>query len=164
MRIATTMLPALVAVALTTLTVHQGVANEPGDKVGKPDQAAMRAKMLKRIDTNGDGKLSPEELARARSEFAKRQGGAGKLENHRLEVVTFPQEVQAADSNMNKEALLYHPIKPPEGKIPLIVLLHGAGWNETERCFRLQGEPRRPVGDDPRQQQIRRQDPGSAQS
>ena len=106
MRIATTTLPTVVAGALITLTVHQGVADESGDKAVKPDHAAMRAKMLKRIDTNGDGKLSREELAKARSESAKRPGGAGKLENHRLEVVTFPQEVQDADSNMNKDALL----------------------------------------------------------
>ena len=38
-----------------------------------------------------------------------------------------PKEVQDVDSNMNKEALFYKPIEQPEGKIPLIVLLHGAG-------------------------------------
>ena len=139
MRIATTTLPTVVAVALITLTVHQGVADESGDKAGKPDRAAMRAKMLKRIDTNGDGKLSREELAKARSESAKRPGGAGKLENHRLEVVTFPQEVQDADSNMNKDALLYHPIKKSEGKIPLIVLLHGAGGTKQKDVSAFKG-------------------------
>ena len=58
MSIATTTLPAVVAVVLVALTVRQGVADDPGDKAGKPDRVAMRARMLKRIDTNGDGKMS----------------------------------------------------------------------------------------------------------
>jgi len=47
--------------------------------------------------------------------------------NLRLEVVTFPQDVQAGFKDLNKQALLYHPIEKPEGKTPLIILLHGAG-------------------------------------
>lgn len=139
MRIATIALTVVVAVALAALTVHQGVAAEPSDKAGRPDRAAMRAKMLKRIDTNGDGKLSKEELAKARAESARRQGGSAKLESHRLEVVTFPPKVRDADSNINKEALLYHPIKKPEGKTPLIVLLHGAGGTKKKDVSAFKG-------------------------
>jgi hypothetical protein len=95
--------------------------------------------MLKRVDTNGDGKMSEEGLARARAEFAKQQGSAFKQEQHRLEVVTFPQAVQDADSNMNKEALLYHPIKKAEGKIPLIVLLDGAGESKQKGVSAFKG-------------------------
>ncbi len=136
---ATTTLPAVVAVVLVALTVRQGVADDPGDKAGKPDRAAMRARMLKRIDTNGDGRMSQEELAKARAESAKRYGHFGKSANHRLEVVMFPQEVQDADSNMNKEALLYHPIEKAEGQIPLIVLLHGAGGTRKEDISAFKG-------------------------
>jgi len=139
MRIASTTLPAVVAAVLTALTVCPGAAAEPGDKGGKPDRAAMRARMLKRIDTNGDGKMSEEELARARAEMAKRQGGAARPEHHRLEVVTFPQKVRDADSNMNTEALLYHPVKKPEGKVPLIVLLHGAGGTKRKDISAFKG-------------------------
>ena len=132
MRITATTLSAVVAVVLIALTVCQGVAAEQGDNGGKPDRAAMRARMLKRIDTNGDGKMSEEELVKARAESAKRQGGSAKLENHRLEVVTFPPKVRDADANMNTEALLYHPVKKPKGKVPLIVLLHGAGGTKKK--------------------------------
>ena len=59
--------------------------------------------------------------------------------NHRLEVVTFPKEVTTADPNLNKEALLYHPTKKSEGKIPLIVLLHGAGGTKKKDVAAFKG-------------------------
>ena len=139
MRIVTTMLQVVVAVALVALTIRPSVAEAQDDEAGKPDRAAMRAKMLKRIDTNGDGKMSEDEVAKARAEAAKRRGDSDKPEYHRLEVVTFPQVVTAADSNMDKEALLYHPIKKPEGKIPLIVLLHGAGGTKQKSVTAFKG-------------------------
>jgi len=138
-KIATIAMTVVVAVALAALTAHQGIAAESSGKAGKPDRAAMRAKMLKRIDTNGDGKLSKEELAKARAESARRQVGSAELENHRLEVVTFPPKVRDADSNMNKEALLYHPLKKPEGNTPLIVLLHGAGGTKKKDVSAFKG-------------------------
>ena len=115
--------------AILAFVVRPSIADEQGDK---PDRAEMRARMLKRIDTNGDGKMSAEERAHARAEFARRYPNYGKTENHRLEMITFPQEVQDADSNMNREALLYHPNKKTEGKNPLIVLLHGAGGTKQD--------------------------------
>jgi predicted peptidase len=138
-RITITTLSAVVAVALIALTAGRGVADEPGNQAGKPNRAALRAKMLKRIDANGDGKISNEELITAQAAFAKRKGGSEKPKNHRLEVVTFPKEVQDADSNMNKEALLYHPIKKAKGKIPLIVLLHGAGGTKKRDLSSFKG-------------------------
>jgi len=63
----------------------------------------------------------------------------GKQGNYRLEVVVFPQEVQDADSNINKQALLYHPIKKPGGKMPLIVLLHGAGGTKKKDASAFEG-------------------------
>jgi len=68
-------------------------------------------------------------------------GAGGKPTHMRLEVVTFPENVQAVDSNMNKQALLYHPIKQPEGdkKIPLVVLLHGAGGTRKKDVSSFKG-------------------------
>jgi predicted peptidase len=59
--------------------------------------------------------------------------------NHRLEMVSFPKSVQDADSNMNKEALLYHPTTKSTGKMPLIVLLHGAGGTKKGNVSAFKG-------------------------
>jgi len=60
------------------------------------------------------------------------QVGSDKRGNLRLEVVTFPQDVHAGFKDLNEQALLYHPIEKPEGKIPLIILLHGAGGTKKK--------------------------------
>jgi predicted peptidase len=60
------------------------------------------------------------------------QSGSDKQPNLRLEVVTFPQDVQVGFKDLNKQALLYHPIEKPEGKTPLIILLHGAGGTKKQ--------------------------------
>jgi len=119
--------------ALAALALWPGLA-----RGAAPDRAAMRARMLKRLDTDGDGKISPEELARARAEAAKRQPNPATPANYRLEIITFPKEVQDADANMDSKALLYHPAEKPEGKIPLIVVLHGAGGTKQKDLTRLQ--------------------------
>lgn len=129
----------LTAVFALLLTVRPGVAEGQGDKPGKPDREAMKARMLERIDANGDGKLSRDERANARAEFAKQHGGSGQQGHHRLEVVTFPENVTAVDPNLDKEALLYHPIEKTEGKLPLIVLLHGAGGTKKNDISALKG-------------------------
>jgi len=67
------------------------------------------------------------------------QGASDKQGNLRLEVVTFPQDVQAGFKDLNKQALLYHPIEKPEGKIPLIILLHGAGGTKKEDISSFKG-------------------------
>ncbi len=138
MRISASLHPILVA-TLAILSLHQSEAVEPGGDNGKLDREKMRAKMLKRIDTNGDGKMSKAELAKARSQFTARQAGLTNEEHHRLEIVTLPPEVQKADSNMNQKALLYHPLKKSEGKIPLIVILHGAGGTKQKEISAFQG-------------------------
>jgi len=68
-----------------------------------------------------------------------RPGGSGKRGNLRLEVVTFPQDVQASFKDLNEEALLYHPIEKPEGKTPLIILLHGAGGTKKQDISSFKG-------------------------
>jgi len=55
------------------------------------------------------------------------QPGRDKQPVLRPTVVTFPPEVQAACKDLNQQALLYQPTERPGGKIPLVVLLHGAG-------------------------------------
>jgi len=66
-------------------------------------------------------------------------GGSGKPVDMRLETVTFPPNVQAGFKDLSKQALLYHPIKKPEGKIPLIVLLHGAGGTRKKDISAFKG-------------------------
>lgn len=133
--------PVLLIAALSAalLTVHHGVADDQGDKAGEPDRAAMRARMLKRLDTDGDGRLSHEERTKGRADFARKRGGPDEQASYRSEVVTFPEDVTAADPNLNKEALLYSPIKGPEGKIPLVVLLHGAGGTKKKDISTFKG-------------------------
>ncbi|MBC8374184.1 MAG: dienelactone hydrolase family protein [Phycisphaerae bacterium] len=97
------------------------------------DRTAIMVKMKKDIY-----KLYTREQ-RAKLQKIRQAGGSGKPVNMRLEVVTFPPNVQTADSNMNKEALFYHPIKKPEGKIPLIVLLHGAGGTKKKDISAFKG-------------------------
>lgn len=65
--------------------------------------------------------------------------GPDRQGNLRLEVVTFPQDVQAGFKDLNKQALLYHPIEKPEGKTPLIVLLHGAGGTHKQDISAFKG-------------------------
>ncbi|NQT88186.1 prolyl oligopeptidase family serine peptidase, partial [bacterium] len=67
------------------------------------------------------------------------QRGSDRQGNLRLEVVTFPQDVQAGFKDLNKQALLYHPIKKPEGRIPLIILLHGAGGTHKKDISAFKG-------------------------
>jgi len=65
--------------------------------------------------------------------------GSEKQGNLRLEVVTFPQDVQAGFKDLNKQALLYQPIEKPEGKTPLIILLHGAGGTQKKDISSFKG-------------------------
>ena len=67
----------LVATSLSValLTVSSGVAGE-GER-DRPDRSEMREKMIERFDADGDGELSKEERAKARSEGRGRRGGKG---------------------------------------------------------------------------------------
>ena len=67
------------------------------------------------------------------------QGGSDKHGNLRLEVVTFPQDVQAGFKDLNKQALLYHPIEKPEGKTPLSILLHCAEGTKKKDISSFKG-------------------------
>jgi predicted esterase/Spy/CpxP family protein refolding chaperone len=66
-------------------------------------------------------------------------GGGGKPVDMRLEIVTFPPNVQAGFKDLSKQALFYHPIKKPEDKVPLIVLLHGAGGTKKKDITAFKG-------------------------
>lgn len=67
------------------------------------------------------------------------QVGSDRQGDLRLEVVTFPPDVQAGFKDLDKQALLYHPIEKLEGKIPLIILLHGAGGTKKEDISSFKG-------------------------
>ena len=132
------MLFGFVAVLMLTATIPLATAEEEGDSK-TIDRAEMRTRMLKRIDTDGDGKMSPQEIAAAREKNGNPTPISAKSTHHRLEMVTFPKEVQDIDSNMNRRALLYHPTKEVEGKMPLVILLHGAGGTKKGDIEGFQG-------------------------
>jgi predicted peptidase len=62
----------------------------------------------------------------------RRGGGPGEHRNLRLEVVTLPEKVQAGLKDLSKQVLLYHPVKKPKGKSPLIIFLHGSGGTKRD--------------------------------
>ncbi|PHR87152.1 MAG: phospholipase [Blastopirellula sp.] len=90
------------------------------------EQEAGKAlwKRLSALDTNADGVLTKEELAKPRTEGnqgRKRPGGA----NNTFETKTF--------KGTNGESISYSLFSPKEveGKIPLVLCLHGKGGNTT---------------------------------
>jgi predicted peptidase len=102
------------------------------------DRTAIMGKMKKDIYKLYT-KEQRQKLAEIRQAAGTANPGAAASKHMRLEMVTFPKNVQAVDSNMNKEALLYHPIKKTEGKMPLIVLLHGAGGTKKKDASAFKG-------------------------
>lgn len=87
---------------------------------GKLSQDEVPAKAWERMqafDANNDGGLSREELSGARNRGKRRPGGA----NLAFEVKTFQ-----ASNNQSISYSLYKP-KKTEGKLPLLVCLHGRG-------------------------------------
>ncbi len=107
-------------------------------KAKPEDRMAIMIKMRKDI-YQVYTKEQRQKLQKIRQAAGTGSGGGGKPVDMRLEMVTFPQNVQAVDSNMNKQALLYHPLKQPEGKVPLIVLLHGAGGTKKSDVSSFKG-------------------------
>ena len=97
------------------------------------DRTAIMVKMKKDIY-----KLYTKEQ-REKLQKIRESGGAGKPVDMRLEIVTFPPNVQAGFKDLSKQALFYHPIKKPEGKIPLIILLHGAGGTKKKDIAAFKG-------------------------
>jgi len=71
-------------------------------------------------------------------------GGGFKNLYHDMKVINFPEEVTKIDTNLQKEALLFSPKEKPEGKIPLIVMLHGAGGTKKKdvRAFEVNRDVR----------------------
>jgi len=82
--------------------------------------------------------------SRAAAGQAQGPGGGEIRGNMRLEVVTFPQDVRAGFKDLNEQALLYHPLEKPEGKLPLVILLHGAGGTRRDlSAFKWRGDVQR---------------------
>ena len=104
----------------------------------REDRTAIMVKMRKDIYQIYT-KEQRQKLQKIRQAGGVGSGGGGKPVDMRLEMITFPQDVQAVDSNLNKQALLFHPLKQPEGKVPLIVLLHGAGGTRQSDVSAFKG-------------------------
>jgi len=67
--------------------------------------------------------------------------GAWRLKSpgYNCETIELPKECKEKDPNLNRQALLYSPIKKPEGKIPLVVFLHGAGGTKKDNIEAFKG-------------------------
>ena len=117
--------------------------------------AEQLARILKRFpeaDKDKDGKLNAEEIAAFRQRFLRsRRGnmrsgatakptpaGDGKLaatlaemnarfKNVEMELLVWPDELHKKLGKMTKLALVARPVKKTEGKLPLLINLHGGG-------------------------------------
>ncbi len=74
--------PLFVVACTAVLALPLTARAEPNEK---PDREARRAAMLKKFDTNGNGKIDPEEREKMRAEMAKGGGGAPERMKKMLE-------------------------------------------------------------------------------
>ncbi len=127
----------------------------------QPSEEAL-ARILKRFpdaDVDKDGKLNTEEIEAFRQEFLNSrrrnmrrgvaaqptQAGDAKLaetlagmnarfKNVEVELLEWPDELHAKLGKMTKLALVTRPVEKIEGKLPLLINLHGGGqrwWNNS---------------------------------
>lgn len=83
-------------------------AQEPTDQ-----KATLRERILKQLDKDGDGKLSPSERTAARAAF--------------FPDTIAPQEMNWTVGDLKREALVYLPSKPSQQGAPIIFGFHGHG-------------------------------------
>ena len=139
-------------------------AQQPAESAQQPSESAQQpteeqlARILKRFpeaDTNNDGKLNTEEIqqfvkSRQRNrrpaaaaqptqpENAKRTetlaGMNARFKNVEVELLEWPGELHEKLGRMTKLALVTRPVEKNEGKLPLLINLHGGGqrwWNNS---------------------------------
>ena len=77
----------------------------------------------------------------AEAEKAAADKGAWRLKSpgYTNEIIDLPKECKEADASMDLKALLYSPKEKQEGKVPLVVLLHGAGGTKQKSIEAFRG-------------------------
>ena len=128
---------------LATAPLSSAQAQQPSE-----EQLARVLKRFPEADTDKDGKLSTEEIQRfVKSRQRNRrlaaaaqptQAGDAKLtetlagmnarfKNVQVELLEWPDELHEKLGKMTKLALVTRPVKKVEGKLPLLINLHGGG-------------------------------------
>ena len=139
---------------LATVPFLNAQAQQPSE-----EQLAKILKRFPEADTNKDGKLNTEEIQQfLRSRRRNRrlaaaaqltQAGDVKLtetlagmnarfENVEVELLEWPGELHKKLGKMTKRALVTRPVKKVEGKLPLLINLHGGGPRWFNMSFQQQ--------------------------
>ena len=132
-------------------------ASQPNAQAQQPSEEQL-ARILKRFpeaDTDKDGKLNTEEIQqflksrqrnrRPAAAAQPTQAGDAKLaetlagmnarfKNVEVELLEWPDELHKKLGKMTKLALVTRPVEKIEGKLPLLINLHGGGqrwWNNS---------------------------------
>lgn len=140
---------------------------EPSPSAQQPS-AEQLVRILRRFpeaDVDQDGKLSPEEIEAVRQKFLKSrrnhtspapaaatppaQAEDAKLaetlaemnerfEKVELELLEWPAELHENLGKMTKLAVVTRPVEPVDGKLPLLINLHGGGQRWWDNSFQEQ--------------------------
>jgi poly(3-hydroxybutyrate) depolymerase len=137
----------------------------PSAQQPSEEQVARILKRFPEADKDKDGKLSTEEIEAFRQKFLKSrrgnmrpaaaakptQAGDAKLaetlagmnarfKNVEVELLEWPSELHEKLGKMTKLALVTRPVKKTEGKLPLLINLHGGGQRWFNNTFQQQLE------------------------
>ena len=131
------------ALMLATAPVTNAQAQQPSE-----EQLARILKRFPEADTDKDGKLTTEEIQQFRQSRQRNtrptaaaqatQAGDAKLaetlaemnaqfEHVEVELLEWPAELHAKLGKMTKVAFVTRPVEKIEGKLPLLINLHGGG-------------------------------------
>jgi poly(3-hydroxybutyrate) depolymerase len=136
-------------------------ASQPNAQAQQPSEEQL-ARILKRFpeaDTDKDGKLNTEEIQqfvksrqrnrRPAAAAQPTQAGDAKLaetlagmnarfKNVEVELLEWPDELHKKLGKMTKLALVTRPVEKIEGKLPLLINLHGGGQRWFNNSFQQQ--------------------------
>ena len=139
---------------LATAPFSNAQAQQPSE-----EQLARILKRFPEADTNKDGKLNTEEIQqfvksrqrnrRPAAAAQPTQAGDAKLtealaeinarfKNVELELLEWPSELHEKLGNMKKVAFVARPVEKIEGKLPLLINLHGGGQRWFNNSFQQQ--------------------------
>ena len=139
------------------------VEPSPSTQQPSPEQLARILRRFPEADADQDGKLSPEEIEAFRQKVPKSrrnqsapaaatpptQAGNTKLaatladmnerfEKVKVELLEWPAELHKNLGKMTKLAVVTRPVEPVDGKLPLLINLHGGGRRWWDNSFQEQ--------------------------